>query len=37
MDIYIHPCNNGLRWHRTTYAHYISIWRLQVNIRRTVR
>ena len=33
-DIYIHPHNNGLRWHTTIYAHYISLWRLQINVNR---
>lgn len=31
-DIYWHPLNNGLRWHQTQYALYISIFRLQINI-----
>lgn len=34
MDYYILSFNNGLRWHTTKYAHYISIFRLQLNIRR---
>ena len=35
FDIYYHQNNNGLRWHTTRWAHYISIWHLQINIRRT--
>ncbi len=34
MDIYWHYLNNGLRWHKTRYARYISIGHLQINIRR---
>jgi hypothetical protein len=32
FDAYWHPMNNGLRWHTTRYARYISIWRFQINI-----
>lgn len=34
MDIYWHPYNNGLMWHTTQYAHYISVFHLQINVRK---
>lgn len=37
MDIYWHSWNNGWKWHKTRYAHYISLGYLQINIRRRAK
>ena len=34
MDIYINRHWPGLRVHRTSCAYYITLWILQINIRR---
>lgn len=37
MDIYFLNYNQGLRWHTTKYAHYISLWFIQINISKGVK